>query len=328
MDVFITEPMFRPSYSILFEDTSVPASNSSKFTMIPSPILTQGTTTVDLIFFLLAPLVGFISNGTFQITAWRNVSLRKNAFAIDLIVLSLLDILACICCTSLVYQSIFYFNVYFHYLFVGLHTIHSISTLLVVLIAWERYKAICHPMQTATSRRNLRKVCLTHAGWMSSGSILLAPSLFLLWRYSYQNGFPYFYIVFIPFDVLALIVTVVMYTSAAMHLRHEGKNFQNMTSNRSQYLRRERNLCAMTFINTVVFFALVVGQHILPGTVFLYLNEPVRFFKLQLTCSLANASVNPIIYNIFGRQYRKAFIQTMVCRVSSSSLSSRNSNIV
>lgn len=105
-----------------------------------------------------------------------------------------------------------------------------------------------------------------------------------------------------------------------------GHDFQKMTNNRSQYLRRERNLCAMTFINTVVFFALVVGQHILPGTVFLFRNEPVIFFKLQLTCSLANASVNPIIYNIFGRQYRKAFIQTMVCRVSS--LSSRNSNIV
>lgn len=279
--------------------------------ILPS-IFGQGT---DFrILFLLAPIVGFVTNGTFQWTTWRNAPLRRNIFAMNLIILSCFDTLSCIFYTVIVYQSIAFLNVYFHYLFVGLNTMHSISTVLIVLISWERYKAICRPLQMATSDTGLFRCLAIHAGWILFMGVVGGPLLLFLWDLSYTTRFPYFYIVLMQFDVAAFFVTMSIYILVAKYLKGEPTSFLKTIRDPHWRRQKEVNLCVMVWINAVVFFSLLVSQHVLPVIAILYLHAPETFLKVQLAFSLSNASVNPIIYNIFGTQYRKAFVKTVLCR--------------
>ncbi|KAJ8032840.1 hypothetical protein HOLleu_22903 [Holothuria leucospilota] len=265
----------------------------------------------DAYYYLLYPSAGLLTNVVFQLTVLQHPSLRKTVFSLYLIILSWMDCLSCLAFAFLLYQGVKLFHIYFHYTYVFLHTLHTLSSILITFILWERYKAVYRPIQTMTSHVNLRKNFFISITGVIVGFCVLYPAFYVIWTYTYTTDTPYFY------PVLALIDCVTLLTCIAIYARIL-KNFKNSPLKRNvgdskQRYKLEMNLTVVALINTLVFFLLSVIQHILPAIEILSIDEPGTFQQIQLQCLMVNSLVNPIIYNVFGKRYRSALAETLTC---------------
>jgi Na+/melibiose symporter-like transporter len=116
--------------------------------------------------------------------------------------------------------------------------------------------------------------------------------------------------------VIVIVLSAVMYAATYSKLKEHSKNIalQNSTESRAQ---ETRILKEKQFLKTIILIAFIAFVCIVPSMIYFQLQESLNFSKdnlvhvilFQITSLIfyANFAVNPLIYILRLRNYRKTF---------------------
>lgn len=283
---------------------------------------------VKLSNWLLLGLLALASNVSFLIIITTHTNLRKSSVCVYLIALSCVDV-----CTTLLFLTCFCFilvdlsSPYSKYsphslmnsTIVVRNAFQFISLFLITLIAFERYKSICRPLESLGLSPNLKlRCCVTTSVICISVVPLTIISAFAsLPLLDANNGYLptilHSSYVFISLDVITLLVVVLLSYKVIKVFKMK----VNMGDAVARIHRKQqRQLTIMVLVNSFVFLFLVLFQDIVIPFLIISGPDGIRtntYFNLVCFSSLLNSGINPIIYNIFGSRYRKAFSKTFKC---------------
>ncbi|KAJ8041059.1 Medium-wave-sensitive opsin 1 [Holothuria leucospilota] len=281
-------------------------------------------------------ICGYTTNGLFMFTILKSQTLRRSVMNRLLLVLSVIDIF--ILTNELVYIVYPFFardvpwkDAFQTPLVVGPVWFYSLcehfSEGVLIVIAYERFRAICFPFH------NLKKGSFL----IKSVSIVVIVSILFTAVYAYMFYFGdsnvlHIFLVFflvapslVPFLISAILYTCVIYTtytSAQGVVTQDKKITTKMKKNRRQVI-------AVLFVNTFVYFALNALRKYFdtrlaqafednsnenPGhSQYTFIGNAWHWASYMALCMILNSTVNPIIYNMGSYQYRQAMFRSVYC---------------
>ena len=264
-------------------------------------------------------LVGFIGNITFFLTVVCESSLHTSTYIF-------LTSLACSDLCSLIGSSgVFIYGIFFPPLRLkNISMLKRVSEMvstfffiwslcLVTLVSLERYLAICHPIKhhlLKGTHRTFKMIAVTFLfTFTMSGTIL--PDIF---DYSLlQLYFQITYTIYVGFFLSCLVCNCYMYVRILQTLKQRQRNRALQLS--PEFERNIRQMAIMIIANGVTFFIFssIVAAYIVTSLLNLFIEKLLKqdydettFENIQVTCIMLNASVNPIIYFLTNRRYRRA----------------------
>ena len=214
------------------------------------------------------------------------------------------------------------------------------SEILVTLVAFERFYAVCRPMVVFAASSNNRKVanllCLV---WLISialaattvGAVLQDRTMCTMWPEEYSHlkdtyvkylprhpSFGYYtYIVqTVPFFVV-MFINSILYVCIMREMERRLQAMERHDLDLQTNVEIRNQVSRMLVANGIIFFVLMapfqfgslvkVLHDVVGGGSGYSLNEYERFLKTARMMVYCNSAINPIIYNMANSRYRAAF---------------------
>ena len=212
----------------------------------------------------------------------------------------------------------------------------SSSILMITLVTFDRYFAVCHPIKYRTLKgKKQANFILTIFVWIVSVILgfLSVPGLGRLGRVCFiwppqekYKNFPkearqcwpiypgidvMFHIAYTAPFIAALIINTIINIRIGQKLMHpppgENGNRQNQ--------QIKRRIAWMLMANNVIFFCCLAPSHflILQFVPFLRLLNPEAIegtlFSVAFVLFMVNSAINPILYGVASPKYRRRFLQ-------------------
>lgn len=223
--------------------------------------------------------------------------------------------------------------------FVEICVAHS-SILTILAISFERFYAICRPLEAGYKCTKRRAIIIIGINWiialvstlpmLSITELTTAEfidgSLVTVCSNSLQEGWHpvYFLIVFLIFFLLPFIVLIYLYILIAKKLTTENsKTLQTQTTVNPNFRRQaqiRRQVVLMLASVCVTFFICLLPFRLL--TLWIIYSSPEditslgmeTYYILLFICRIllyVNSSANPILYNLISSKFRAAFIRVL-----------------
>ena len=220
------------------------------------------------------------------------------------------------------------------------------STHLVGLVTLERYIAVCHPLKHYLVKgwkrtlkltiliwiaaaiagfssflyyKGLSNICVV---WPDDGNYLIYPITYKVCRINLdgEDILSIFFIISLVVWLFDFIANFAMYFTILRHL-HRRSSPETVTSNQNA-LQTRNQVALMLVVNGAVFFLcccmtlvylfltlmMTLGRNLLKG------QANIRYYLFSTFIFLINSSVNPIIYNVTNKDYRRAFYLAFTTR--------------
>ena len=230
------------------------------------------------------------------------------------------------------------------------YTTYYASIFIIILVGFERFMGVCHPLRSLVLRSKKRTFILIAVSWIlalvtaftcgyTNGSLYFSvEEVCTIWpsrdKYrtlpntSHIEDFPEpqasgivisTITEVLPFT-LALVLNAYFYARIIQRLRTRSANTDEQRRN---YVRTERKVLRMLSANAVVFFFCLAPEMI---TVLIYrfsgdknFTQTAWFFNLYMLSGIAtncNSAANPYIYSATNQDYRKVFYRmfTKCCK--------------
>ncbi|XP_070555116.1 growth hormone secretagogue receptor type 1-like [Ptychodera flava] len=223
----------------------------------------------------------------------------------------------------------------------------SVSEFNITLVTFERYMAICKPFTADRVSSKSRTIKLIVMTWVV-GIIFSSPRIYFYinwtkvcvfwpktanqtdslqtsystcWRdiTNTMEGALYTFSTLIAF-VIALTAIIVLNTLTVRELRRGARRYTSSAHDLKQRLHQQRQIVIMLAVTAGVFFICLFPYHFDQIIIFLEsmpnrkdIAKPSSFTELVRWLPLVNSSVNPLIYGILNKQYRRAFFKTLFC---------------
>ncbi|XP_070537522.1 growth hormone secretagogue receptor type 1-like [Ptychodera flava] len=205
------------------------------------------------------------------------------------------------------------------------------SCIMITVISVERYLAICHPLRYHMINTNNRCFKTVVLSWIVS--LFVSSLAFLVcegWRFGVREALALQTACLALLNVLmllALIVTVTMYSKIIREMAKRGNLVSSETINQS--IRKESlQVLRVAMANTIVFFVCMIP------TCMVQIGWILRFWGMWRGCdvdsytfltiaefarvlTLVNSAVNPWLYKMLSQKYREALRQAFSCRMES-----------
>ena len=308
---------------------------------------------------VLTPLVaafGLFGNVVFLVAVlcYQRMRTITNFYLVNLAVADLIFIISNATHQLQVYISSPSLAVYFAYrskgayiaLLVTNYATYYASIFLIVLVSFERYKCVCHPMRSRVVRSMKRTCILVSVTWIfallfafSIGYALMRSVNFhivcVVWplRDKYQFLRPVFnkanidsehaitalvYVAKIPL-LVALILISYFYARIVQELRQRTRT-ATTDAQHQLYIRTQRKVLRMLAVNSIVFFlCLALGATLnfcllIPDVIVTIWYQDLMTFSG--VAKLLNSAANPYIYGATNEEYRMVFYQmfTKCCK--------------
>ncbi|XP_006811156.1 thyrotropin-releasing hormone receptor-like [Saccoglossus kowalevskii] len=232
-----------------------------------------------------------------------------------------------------------------------------VSELNILLVTFERYMAICKPFKSiriSSISRTFKLIILT---WIV-GIIFAAPvtrfytdwyTVCIMWptdsefsnlNMSYSNCFSG---VRTPIDgvlysltpilafVLVISVIIILNILTTREIRRSAGNYSITARDLKQRLHQQRQIVVMLAVTAGVLFICLLPYHLDLIIGYLYntthpnnvIIMPQAWNELVRWLPMVNSSINPIVYGILNKKYRRTFLATFGCCDSSHSKANR-----
>ncbi len=213
------------------------------------------------------------------------------------------------------------------------YAVYFCSVFLVMLIATERYFAICHALRHRAMNGKTRALAMIITTWILSFGLagfennststeqvcyVLPQDNRLIITYDCISSCSYCFVTTCGIDLaqflIAVILTSFMYIQIVMAVSKRdvgGMSTNNNTKNRNAVVR-------MVIINSVIFFLCSCPfQLINIEELYIKFKDDYMFTAHQYhliawfgrVASLVNATVNPVVYSLTNSRYRQAFYE-------------------
>lgn len=275
---------------------------------------------------LLLSFVAFASNFSFLYVVVRQPVLRKFLFQVYLVALSCVDLflsigyMLCGLSSVLTFYNFHkykgFFSTTFLFMLMVSYSTRPVSSFFIIRIAWERYKAVCHAVESMGSASLFQKCFFVAVMWQvffSTIFVLILIALFVtdkLFLPFLGNTEKYF--VYVS-DILTVIISVCLYVKIIWRLRKQ----QNLhPSSDTRHEKEQQKLTLMVIVNTLAYLLLVFLQDFIA---FFAMEHIVSddsilqelWYDIASMCACINSGINPLIYNVFGSRYHDAFLDTL-----------------
>lgn len=225
------------------------------------------------------------------------------------------------------------------------------SILTILAISFERYYAICRPLEAGykcTKKRAFHIIVIIWLVATISTVPMLAISELHETKYidesvvpvcsnSLQQGWHPMYFIFIIFTFFGVpfLILVVLYVLITKKLTSESRTLSSTSSNHRSKVRRQ--VVIMLASVCVAFFVCLLPFRLMTLWIIFSTNEDIvglgagPFYNLLFTCRIllyVNSSVNPILYNLISSKFRAAFRGILKRDTGSLSLSRSNEHSV
>ncbi|KAJ8020027.1 Thyrotropin-releasing hormone receptor [Holothuria leucospilota] len=195
------------------------------------------------------------------------------------------------------------------------------------VIAYERYRAICHPLHHIKSSHFIMTKIVS---MICTVSILFTAVYAIVFYFADSSAiFVFFFLLFVPplvpFVASTVFYSLVSYTLFCSRNANDGGQLNAEISKR----RHRKHIVLVLLVNTLVFFILNTLRKFFDSQLAQSFsendgNKPVEeqikyivnnwYWASYMTiCTVLNSTVNPIIYNVGSSEYRKAFLQSFGC---------------
>ena len=234
------------------------------------------------------------------------------------------------------------------------------SVFIVILVTFERYLAICHPLahrlvkgKSFTARmtagawlmslimacfildvHETRKICID---WPDSSDYDGVSSYFITCNFETKCSWCWQALATTDFTqfAIAVIISIFMYGRIIYTLSIRSDKFHSdKNSDKEQVAKTRNQIARMLILNGVVFFLCLTPFQLINLYLFfrwwagldIFSEEEKRYV---LWCGrvamLLNSAINPILYNVSNGRYRKAFVEAFICtKMLSTCSSSKN----
>jgi hypothetical protein len=184
----------------------------------------------------------------------------------------------------------------------------SVSLVSIASISIDRFLLVVYPLKHRYLTKGKVMVLWLSGIWLGSSAI---PILRLVYSRKSNQMFAVN-----CSGVIVIVLSAVMYAATYSKLKEHSKNIalQNSTEGRAQ---ETRILKEKQFLKTIILIAFIAFVCIVPSMIYFQLQESLNFSKdnlvhvilFQITSLIfyANFAVNPLIYILRLRNYRKTF---------------------
>ena len=224
-----------------------------------------------------------------------------------------------------VYALLKWWEIKDNYLWPIIHTINVCSVWMVVLVAGNRYVAVCHPLVASRlcTKRNIlfQIIIMTCAAFAFNAPRFFGLGEIHLYIYLYEGVFYCTFVYAIP---------LVMLIFFNVHLIHDLRMAQRERGTMTSHSNHDQNNITLVMVIIVVVF-IVCQTPAMINHILLIFYEPfycsirgecTTFTKYGLTSNLfviLNSSINVFIYCLFRRQFRQQLGEScrrLCCRSS------------
>ena len=245
----------------------------------------------------------------------------------------------------------------------SLDVVYFGSNLMVSLVAFERFYAICHPLKSRQTRSPRRAVVMVIIFWVLSITCSFATvsrfSRFsvacVLWPdnedhdsrpstvnfCSAETTWVAFVAKCMYFGIWTFGLSVNSFLYYRIVRRLGLRTFASSAESQQQTHKRKairRQVARMLIINSIAFFLLqspfIIILNLLSiikaatGIAVIRLGNVTDLWPIAVFLSLCNSAVNPLIYNITNARYRQAFKEAIGCSTNNRSQSPSNTATV
>ena len=218
--------------------------------------------------------------------------------------------------------------------FVEIAVAHS-SILTILAISFERFYAICRPLQAGYKCTKHRAIVIIAINWIIavlstlpmlsitelSTAEFIDGSLVTVCSNSLQQGWHpiYYFVIFVTFFTIPFMILVWIYALIARRLTSDSKTLTSSTNHLSRQVQIRRQVVLMLASVCITFFVCLLPFRLM--TLWIIFSSPEdivnlgmeTYYILLFVCRIllyVNSSVNPILYNVISSKFRTAF-----CRV-------------
>lgn len=217
--------------------------------------------------------------------------------------------------------------------FVEICVAHA-SILTILAISFERFYAICRPLEAGYKCTKRRAIIIIVINWIIavtstlpmlsitqlSTAEFIDGSLVTVCSNSLQEGWHpvYFFIAFIIFFLIPFCILLFLYILIARKLTSDSKslssnsNFKRQSQIRRQVVLMLASVC-VTFFVCLLPFRLMTLWIIMSSSEDIHSLGMETYYSILFICRIllyVNSSANPILYNLISSKFRAAF-----CRV-------------
>ena len=223
-------------------------------------------------------------------------------------------------------------------------TMYNASIFFVTMVLYERYQAVCYPLQHRAindMKRAARSVVII---WMISLCMGIlghghSTARTLCIEQSENEGervvratmevcvaFPYALWLILLTDIVGFfqflsagLFGIVMIFRIVYALRRRHETIHSNTVTKSSVANTSNQVTQMLIVNTVVFFTcltpLVVHEicHVIEIVAAIQIPQVVSILWCSRVLVMLNSSINPVVYGMANRRYRDAFAQALWC---------------
>ncbi|XP_071824695.1 allatostatin-A receptor-like [Apostichopus japonicus] len=280
--------------------------------------------------------VGYCTNGLFLLTIFKSLTLRRSVMNRLLCVLSIIDIF--ILTNELVYILYPFFNAGISWkkafakpLVVGPVWFYSLcehfSEGVLIVIAYERFRAICYPFT------NLRKGSFL----VKSVFLVVVVSILFTGGYAYMFYFGdsqalavFLLVLLVGPSLIPFLISAILYSCVIYAMYKSARDTVSTSKEHNKKSKRNRRqVIIVLFANTFIYFALnglrkyfdtrlaqafTANSQQNPGhDQFDFIEGAWHWASYMALCMILNSTVNPIIYNMGSHQYRQAMFRSVCC---------------
>ncbi|KAJ8042822.1 Thyrotropin-releasing hormone receptor [Holothuria leucospilota] len=293
---------------------------------------------VQIAIWLFLILCGICTNGAFFYVVLTHSRMRKSVMCRLLLILSVTDVL--ILFNELLFIMYPFLTMQMDKNFIGefnkplvvtcvwFYTLaENFVSAVFTVIAYERYRAICHPFAYIRSSHSILTKIVPILGAVSILYTAVYATVFYVAKISAISLF--YLLLFVP-PLVPFVTSTVFYLLVSYTLLHT----RNATSGEQCHAeitkrKNRKHIVLVLLVNTLVFFILNTLRKCFDSRLARSfrendwskpLEEQVKFIEnnwhwasYMTICTVLNSMVNPIIYNVGSSEYRKAFLESFAC---------------